>query len=214
MTDSKAYSPGEHLMEEVHARNWTISDLSEKMKLEQPVIHAIITGDEPITEDTANTLSEVLGTTPELWLNLERKFREQKLIEQHPVNLDSVLKMSKFMKELKIIDKPDSQKLLRWMVSELESLPINEEVATLNNQIRGFVLVGREWFPVHVMNYLRNNCVEFRSDNKDGRSWDQGICHLGRWADITADNMPCLPDEFHEMIGLKPEKLQAVELVV
>ena len=69
---SEAFHPGAYLAEELNKRGWndlfyfsrTFGDYSHD------VIDVIYHG-EPITEEIAKVIAEKLGTTPELWLNLQ-----------------------------------------------------------------------------------------------------------------------------------------------
>lgn len=68
-------SPGEILQEELEARNWTQKDLAEILDRPVQVVNEIIAGKKAITAETATELGKALGTSPDLWMNLESSYR-------------------------------------------------------------------------------------------------------------------------------------------
>ena len=76
---SEAFHPGAYLAEELDKRGWknifyfsyTFGDYSHD------VIDVIYHG-APITEEVAKVIAEKLGTTPELWLNLQKAWDERR----------------------------------------------------------------------------------------------------------------------------------------
>lgn len=67
--------PGEILKEELEARGWTQGDFAEITGRPLQAINEIIAGKKSITPETAILFAEALGTSPELWLNLESAYR-------------------------------------------------------------------------------------------------------------------------------------------
>ena len=74
-TPAEAFPPSEYLRDELEERGWTVADLAEAMG--QPVhnVAEMVVGQGDITAETARALSEALGTTPEVWLNLQAAYR-------------------------------------------------------------------------------------------------------------------------------------------
>jgi HTH-type transcriptional regulator/antitoxin HigA len=68
-------SPGEILKEELDARGWTQKDLAAVMARPTQAISEIINGSKQITPQTALELAGALGTTAEIWTNLEADYR-------------------------------------------------------------------------------------------------------------------------------------------
>ena len=68
-------SPGSVLQDELVARGWTQAYLAERISLPEGNIAEIIRGERPITRDIAADLGAALGTSAELWLNLETRHR-------------------------------------------------------------------------------------------------------------------------------------------
>lgn len=68
-------SPGEVLRRELEARGWTQADLAGVTGRPAQAINEIVQGKKEVTPETALALSAALGTTAELWVNLESKYR-------------------------------------------------------------------------------------------------------------------------------------------
>lgn len=74
--------PGEIIKEELGARGWTQGDFAEITDKPLQAINEIISGKKAITPETAILFSEALGTSPELWLNLESAYRLDLLYQE------------------------------------------------------------------------------------------------------------------------------------
>ncbi len=66
--------PGEILREELTALEMSAKAFSEALNVPGNRITMILKGQRGITADTALRLSRYLGTTPELWLNLQKSY--------------------------------------------------------------------------------------------------------------------------------------------
>lgn len=67
--------PGRILKKELEARGWDQKDLATIMGRPPQAINEIINGTKRITPETALELAEALGTSAELWTNIEAKYR-------------------------------------------------------------------------------------------------------------------------------------------
>jgi len=72
---AEIYPPGEILREELEARNWTQGDLADILGRPLTRVNEIICGKRAITPETAKGLAAALGTSAELWLNLESAYQ-------------------------------------------------------------------------------------------------------------------------------------------
>jgi len=64
--------PGEMLLEEfLKPLAMTQADAAERMKMSTNRLNELIRGRRGVTADTALRLAELLGTTPEFWMNLQ-----------------------------------------------------------------------------------------------------------------------------------------------
>ncbi len=74
-TPAEAFSPGEYLRDELDERGWTVTEFAEIIGRPVQAVSEILNGKKEITTDTACALGEALGTTPDLWLNLQTSYR-------------------------------------------------------------------------------------------------------------------------------------------
>lgn len=73
--------PGKFLADELEALDMTPTQLAAALKVPPNRIYQILAGKRALTADTALRLSQWLGTSAELWLNLQ-KFYELRLAER------------------------------------------------------------------------------------------------------------------------------------
>jgi addiction module HigA family antidote len=73
--------PGEFLADELEALNMTASQLAAALHVPPNRIYQILKGQRALTADTALRLSQWLGTSAEMWLNLQKLY-ELRLAEQ------------------------------------------------------------------------------------------------------------------------------------
>lgn len=67
--------PGVSIQEELDARGWTQRQLAEKMQRPIQAVNEIIKGRRQITAETALSLADAFGTSAEMWLGLESRYR-------------------------------------------------------------------------------------------------------------------------------------------
>lgn len=79
MDATEVFAPGEFLRDELEARGWTQAELGEIMGRPTRLVNEIIAGKKAITPDTAMQLGEALGTSPDLWMNLESQYQLSKV---------------------------------------------------------------------------------------------------------------------------------------
>jgi HTH-type transcriptional regulator / antitoxin HigA len=71
----QAFPPGDHIREEIEDRGWSQSDLARIMGRPLQAVNQIINGRKAITARTARELEAALGSSAELWMNLETSYR-------------------------------------------------------------------------------------------------------------------------------------------
>ncbi len=69
------FPPGDYIRDELEARGWAQQDLAEIMNRPLKSVNQIISGTKSITPQTACELAAALGTSAELWMNLESAYR-------------------------------------------------------------------------------------------------------------------------------------------
>lgn len=75
-TDNIVSTPGEILLEEfLNPLGISQYRLAKAIGKPQSAVSEIVSGRRAITPEMAYLLSEALGTTPDFWLNLERRYR-------------------------------------------------------------------------------------------------------------------------------------------
>lgn len=111
-------SPGEILREELEARNWTQEAFAEIIEKPLQAVNEIINGKKSITAETAKLFSAALGTSPELWLNLESNYKlmlKEMASREEAISrkayLYSILPMSELLKRNWINQGNDIQEL-------------------------------------------------------------------------------------------------------
>lgn len=72
---AKLVKPGDILREELAERGWSQREFADMIGKPYQAVSEIINGKKGITADTALKFADVLGTSPELWLNLESAYR-------------------------------------------------------------------------------------------------------------------------------------------
>ena len=90
-TPAEAFPPSEYLRDELEERSWTVADLAEAMGQPVRVVAEMLNKETAITTETARALSEALGTTPEVWLNLQTRYRLHWKVAAAPAAADSLI---------------------------------------------------------------------------------------------------------------------------
>lgn len=83
---AEAFSPGEYLQDELDARGWSMRGLAERMggspdeiNINHCAIEMLILAEDKrvlLGDDFAQDLANALGTSKEVWLNLDKTWRE------------------------------------------------------------------------------------------------------------------------------------------
>jgi HTH-type transcriptional regulator/antitoxin HigA len=76
---AEVFPPGEFLKDELEARNWAQIEFAEIIGKDTRLVYEIINGKRAITPETAIIFGEALGTSPELWMNLESQYQLSKV---------------------------------------------------------------------------------------------------------------------------------------
>lgn len=73
---AEVFPPGDYLGDEIAERGWTEAEFAEITGLPLEAVSEILIGKREISHETAPAFSQSLGTTPELWLNLQKRFKQ------------------------------------------------------------------------------------------------------------------------------------------
>ena len=74
-TPAETFPPGEYLRDELEERGWTITEFAEIIGRPVQAVSEILDVKKSVTADTALSFSEALGTSVELWLNLQTAYQ-------------------------------------------------------------------------------------------------------------------------------------------
>jgi HTH-type transcriptional regulator/antitoxin HigA len=72
---AEAFPPGDIIREELDARGWTQADLADILGTSISHINEVLNARAGVTAETAKGLAEAFGTSAEVWLNLEARYR-------------------------------------------------------------------------------------------------------------------------------------------
>ena len=72
---AEVFPPGEFLRDELEARGWTQTEFAEIISRPTRLVNEIIGGKRGITPDTARALAAALGTSAQIWMNLETSYQ-------------------------------------------------------------------------------------------------------------------------------------------
>ncbi len=89
---AEVFPPGEYLRDELNERGWTVTEFAGIIDRPLQAVSEILNGKKAITAETACSFSDALGTSPELWLNLQSAYRLYRLrsaaAQDHPSPVD------------------------------------------------------------------------------------------------------------------------------
>lgn len=74
-TPAEVFAPGEYLRDELDEREWTVTEFAEIIGRPVQAVSEILNGKKEVTAETAIAFGQALGTSAELWLNLQTTFR-------------------------------------------------------------------------------------------------------------------------------------------
>ncbi len=78
-----AIHPGVHIASELEELNMSAAQLAKDLGIPANRLTEIIRGRRGITADTALRLARWLGTTPDLWMNLQKNYELRLAINEH-----------------------------------------------------------------------------------------------------------------------------------
>ncbi len=78
-----AIHPGVHIANELEELNMSASQLAKDLGIPANRLTEIIRGRRGISADTALRLAQWLGTTPQLWMNLQKNYELRLAMNEH-----------------------------------------------------------------------------------------------------------------------------------
>lgn len=76
-TPDWASPPGDTIADALEELGWTRSQLAEHLGYTEKYVHQLISAQVPINEESAQKISQVIGSTPEFWLRREAQYQAQ-----------------------------------------------------------------------------------------------------------------------------------------
>lgn len=73
-----AYPPGAYLRDEIEARDFTLKDFAKLIPMSEQKLIELLNGERKLILSVALRIAQLLGTSHEVWLNLESAWREYK----------------------------------------------------------------------------------------------------------------------------------------
>ena len=73
---AEAFPVGDFLAEELEERGWSEADFAAIMGRPTRFVEELISGERVLTRESAELVGAALGTSAELWLNLQDTYRE------------------------------------------------------------------------------------------------------------------------------------------
>lgn len=80
---AEVFPPGEFLKDELEARGWSQTEFAEIIGRPVRLVNEIIAGKKSVTPETAIQLEASLGTSAEMWMNLESQYQLSKVRHDH-----------------------------------------------------------------------------------------------------------------------------------
>jgi HTH-type transcriptional regulator / antitoxin HigA len=87
-SQAEAFPPGEYLRDELEERGWSEKEFAEILGRPAQAISEIMNGRKQIVPDTALAIGEALGTSADLWLNLQIAYNLCEARVQRPISND------------------------------------------------------------------------------------------------------------------------------
>lgn len=71
---AEAFPPGEYVADELRERGWTRLRLAKEAGCSVEVIDGLIDEGHLVTSEIANALAKGIGTSPQIWVNLQKAY--------------------------------------------------------------------------------------------------------------------------------------------
>ena len=119
---AEVFPAGEYLRDELDERGWTVTEFAEILARPIQVVSEILNGKKEITTETALAISDALGTSPELWLTLQTRYRLFESRRKRPVELSPVARRARLRGLV-----PLAKVLQRGWVTKTDDLDVIED---------------------------------------------------------------------------------------
>lgn len=131
---AEVFAPGEFLRDELEERGWSQTEFAEIIGREPRVVNEIVLAKRAITPETAIELGAALGTSAQLWLNLESAYQLSKALprDANRIAREAALRgrfpVREMMKRGWIPQSKDTYEIERSVLSFFEIASVNENI--------------------------------------------------------------------------------------
>ena len=141
-TPAEVFPPGEFLADELEARGWTQKEFADIIGRTQKLVSDIILAKRAITPETAADFAAALGTSAQLWMNLETAWQLSKV----PARDNSIARAAKLREKFPVRE----MEKRGWIVIPAEPGVVMDgahRVAVLENPSISFLILDRLMIP-------------------------------------------------------------------
>ena len=78
-----AFHPGYYIKDIIEATEISKTEFADRLGIPERTLNLLINGHISVSNDLANKLSKLLGTSPEIWLRLQQEYDKKINIIQH-----------------------------------------------------------------------------------------------------------------------------------
>lgn len=169
--------PGATIQRLMVKAGYDYKELANEIDIPDNVLFKIISGDEVITQDIALQLSSFFGSTPNFWLNREKKYR------------DEVVRLKKTPR---LIDELNFSWASTFPINEMKKLgwlPTTTNTKNVIEKMKSFFNIksAKDWNN----RYLKFNAVAAFRTSPTYISNPAAVTAWLRWAEIKAENVVC-----------------------
>lgn len=195
---AEVFPPGEYLLDELNARNWSQVEFAEIIGRDKALVNQIIKGKRGINPDTAKAIGAALGTSAELWMNLESAYNLWKT--QADDDLDQIKARGKMASLYPVRD----MILRNWLVASENSEVLKSQL------LRFFEIPDLDSTPK-----LARKIATRRSNSEDENmtpiqiAWLYRVKHIADSMIVPKYNAPKLKDALEELKKLRSHAEQS-----
>jgi HTH-type transcriptional regulator / antitoxin HigA len=91
---AEAFAPGEYLRDEIKSRGWTQTQFASIIGRPLQTVNGIINGKVAVTAQTAKEIAAALGTSADLWMNLQGAYDLSIAPDPDPAILERAAKVA------------------------------------------------------------------------------------------------------------------------
>jgi HTH-type transcriptional regulator/antitoxin HigA len=150
-TAAEVFPPGEFLADELEARGWTQTEFAEIIGRPQKLVNDIVLAKRAVTPETAADLAAALGTSAQLWMNLETAWQLSKVSPRD----DSIARAAKLRERF-----PVREMMKRgWIIIKDDDAIVDgaHRVAALEASLTGFFGLKSIDDPIEFQHAARRN---------------------------------------------------------